>query len=150
VLPDIALGLPRTATAPTSFDPWDAPYFGAATYFNYQATLWYAKDPVEPIVTSAASGAPAGSPRRFDPWDAPYFGGVIYFSYSPALPDRPVQTTAAPLASDAAVPEPSSQQPEPAPGATVAENQPSEQAPVTSDPAGPRKRNWWAHLFGQS
>jgi hypothetical protein len=58
MLPDNAVSLSETATPTTSFDPWDAPYFGAATYFSYQATLWYAEDPVEATETPAASSPP--------------------------------------------------------------------------------------------
>jgi hypothetical protein len=124
----------------TSFDPWDMPYFGAATYFSYQAAFWH---PEGPESDAAVPGAPAtpttGSSLPSDPWDAPYFGGTVYLSYSPALPDRPVHSDAA----GPGVSTPSNLEPEPAPveaGTTL----------VTNVPARPRRRGWWARLFGQS
>ena len=151
MLPDTAVGLPPTATATTtSFDPWDMPYFGAAIYFSYQATLWYPGGPGRDIAVPAASSPTTGSPLWFDPWDAPYFGGAVYFRYSPALPDRPVQSAPALLGTDATVSVPSSLQPEPALGRTAAGNASAgEQTHVRNDRASPRKRSWWARLFGQ-
>jgi hypothetical protein len=148
MLPDTAVTLPETATATTSFDPWDAPYFGAATYFSYQAALWYAENPDEATAAQATSNPAAGLPLSFEPWDAPYFGEAVYFSYSPLLPVRHVQPASASLGTDALVPVLSNLQAEQAPGDAAAANQSGEKTVVQSDSASHRKRSWWARLFG--
>jgi hypothetical protein len=144
VLPDTAVDPASTATASTTagFDPWDMPYFGGTAYFSYQAALWHLEDPDADNTTAAAvSIAVTGSHPASDAWDAPYFGGTVYLSYSPALPDRPIQSAAAGTGVD--LPTPSNPQPA---AATVD----AETALATNDPARPRKRDWWARLFGRS
>jgi hypothetical protein len=152
VLPETAVSLPRTATATTtSFDPWDMPYFGAATYFSYQAALWHLGSPEIDAAVPAAPATPAtASPLPSDPWDAPYFGGPAYFSYSPALPDRSVQPAPALLSTDTAASVPSNLQLELAPDVPAADNGAGEQTLVTNDPASPPRRGWWARLFSRS
>jgi hypothetical protein len=149
---DNIVGVPPTviAAALSSFDPWDMPYFGAATYFSYQATLGHAEGPGRDGAVPADTNPVVGSLLPFDPWDAPYFGGRVYLSYSPALMDSAMPPVPALLSADNVASMPSNLQTEPAPGADAIESRAGEQMPVLSGPAGHRKRTWWTRLFRQS
>jgi hypothetical protein len=152
VLPDNIVGVPPTATAvaSSSFDPWDMPYFGAATYFSYQATFGHAEGSGRDRAVPSATNRVVGSLLPFDPWDAPYFGGRVYLSYSPALADCAVPPPPALLSAYKVVSIPSNLQAEPAPGGDAIENGAGEQMPAISGPDGHRKRTWWTRLFRQS
>ncbi len=124
-----ALSIPREQT--TAADPWDAPYFGAPIYFQYQPSL-----PARAHTEDHASRLPV------DPWDAPYFGGTVYLGYS-AYP----ATLAAPPASLAPSTGPADEQSLPVSAAIG-------KAPIsTVQPDGTatstRRRNWLARLFGR-
>jgi hypothetical protein len=162
-----------------SADPWDAPYFGAPTYFTYLASL----PPLpEPVTMPAASTFAAASAVRLafpffgaptydgfpafgadsavsgqadrpllpaDPWDAPYFGAPVYLSYDPTHVPSRPEQP-----SPARIVEPAGSSP------VVAASPPAlasaAAATVASPPASgapappPPRQGWLARLFGRS
>lgn len=154
---------PNPATHATTADPWDAPYFGGAVYFQYRASMTLTTQVLAPAATAKVAEAipPTSQPQRVfatDPWDAPYFGGPIYLRFpafaGPTTRDISERAEAALDQSTAEIASPEISQSvavaSPSEPATTSLDAPVAEPEVTGARATQRGRwGWLASLFGR-
>jgi hypothetical protein len=88
------------------------------------------------------------SGSAYDPWDAPYFGAPIYLGY-PAFRGALGAVNGSVTFRDQATPNPTaSAQPRSDPTPTAQQIEPDPTEPTPPSAPAPRRRGWFARLFG--